>query len=56
MQIVTLKFLEIYQNRAMCKNNLILLCNWSSMDVKFNNLSFGDPYWMIPVREETLEP
>ena len=26
------------------------------MDVKCNNLSFGDPNWMIPIGEETLEP
>ena len=40
----------------MCKNILILLCNWSNLDVKCNNLSFGDPNWMILVGEETLEP
>ena len=55
MQIVTPKCLEIYQSGAMCKNSLILLCNWSSLDVKCNNLSFGDPNWMNPVGEETLE-
>ena len=26
------------------------------MDVKCNNLSFGNPNWMIPVGKETLEP
>ena len=26
------------------------------MDVQCNNLSFGDPNWMILVGEETLEP
>ena len=26
------------------------------MNVKCNNLSFGDPNWMIQVGEETLEP
>ena len=26
------------------------------MDVKCNNLSFGDQNWMIPIEEETLEP
>ena len=26
------------------------------MDVKCNNLSFGDPNWMITIGEETLEP
>ena len=58
MQIVSPKFPEICQSRAMCKNRLILLCNWSSLDVKCkcNNLSFGDPNWMILVGNETLEP
>ena len=56
MQIVTPKRPEIYQSGAMCKNSLILLCNWSSLDVKYNNLSFSDPNWIIPVVEETLEP
>ena len=46
----------MFQNGAMCKNSLILLCNWSSLDVKCNNLSFGDLNWMIPVGKETLEP
>ena len=55
MQIVTLKGPEICQSEAMCKNNLILFCNWSSLDVKCNNLSFGDPNWMILVEEEILE-
>ena len=26
------------------------------MDVKCNNLSFGDPNWMILIGEETLKP
>ena len=26
------------------------------MDVKYNNLSFGDLNWMILIGEETLEP
>ena len=26
------------------------------LDVKCNNLSFGDPNWMILIGEETLEP
>ena len=29
--------------------------NYSSLYVKCNNLSFGDPNWMIPIGEETLE-
>ena len=56
MQSVTPKCPEICQSGAMCKNSLILLANWSSLDVKCNNLSFGDPNVMIPVGEETLEP
>ena len=56
MQIITLKCPEICQSRAMCKNSMILLCNWSSLDVKCNNLSFGDPNWIILVEKETLEP
>ena len=43
MQIVTPKFPEICQSGAMCKNSLICFVNWSSLDVKCNNLSFGDP-------------
>ena len=54
MQIITSNVPEICQSGAMCKNNLILLCNWSSLDVKCNNLSFGDPNWMIPIGEELL--
>ena len=56
MQIIAPKCPEICQSGAMCKNGLILHCNWSNLDVKCNNLSFGDPNWMIPVGEETLEP
>ena len=56
MQIVTPKFLEICQSGSMCKNSLILLYNWSSLDVKCNNLSFVDPNLIILVVEETLEP
>ena len=54
MQIVNLKCLEICQSKAMCKNRLILLGNWNSLDVKCNNLSFDDPNLMILVGEETL--
>ena len=56
MKIVTLKFPKICQSGAMCKNSLILLCNWSSLDVKCNNLSFVDSNWIILVLEETLDP
>ena len=27
----------------------------SYLDVKYNNLSFGDPHGVIPIGEETLE-
>ena len=27
----------------------------SHLDEKYNNLSFGDPNWVIPIGEETLE-
>ena len=29
--------------------------NLTSLDVKCNNMSFGDPNWMITIGEETLE-
>ena len=53
MQIINPKFPEICQSGAMCR-----LCstNLSNLDVKYNNLSFGDPNWVIPIGEETLEP
>ena len=53
MQIVTPKCPEICQSGAMCR-----LCstNLSNLDVKYNNLSFGNPNWVIPIGEETLEP
>ena len=54
MQIVTPKSPEICQSGAMCKSSLILLCKWSSLNVKCNNLGFADPNWMITVGEETL--
>ena len=49
MQIVTPKFPEIFQSGAMCKNSLIMLFNWSSLDVKWIKMSFSAPHWMIPV-------
>ena len=55
MKIVNPKFPEICQSGSMCKNSLILLCNWSGLDAKCNNLHFGDPNLMILVVEETLE-
>ena len=53
MQIVTSKYPEICQSGAMCR---FCFANYSSLDVKCNNLSFGDPNWVIPIGEETLEP
>ena len=53
MQIVTPKCPEIFQSGAMCR---FCSTNLNNLDVKYNNLSFGDPYWVIPIREETLEP
>ena len=42
-----------FQSGAMCR---FYSSNLSNLDVKYNNLSFGDPNWMIPIEEETLEP
>ena len=53
MQIVTLKFLENFLSGAMCK---FCSANLSNLDIKYNNLSFGDQNWVIPIGEETLEP
>ena len=53
MKIVTLKCPKIFQSGAMCR---FCYSNLSNLDVKYNNLSFGDPIWMIPIGEETLEP
>ena len=52
MQIVNPKFRAIFISGAMCR-----LCSakLSHLDVKYNNLSFGDPNWVIPIGEETLE-
>ena len=38
---------------AMCR---FCSANLSNLDIKYNNLSFGDPNWVIPIGEETLEP
>ena len=51
MQIVTSKFLEICQSGTMCR---FCSAKFSNLDVKYNNLSFGDPNWVIPIGEETL--
>ena len=53
MKIVTPKFLEICQSGAMCR---FYSANLSNLYVKYNNLSFGYPNWVIPIGEETLEP
>ena len=53
MQIVTPKCPEICQSGDMCR---LCSANLSNLDVKYNNLSFGDPNWVIPIGEETLEP
>ena len=53
MKIINLKCPEVFQSGAMCR---FYSANLSNLDVKYNNLSFGDPNWMIPIGEETLEP
>ena len=53
MQIVNPKCLKNFQSGAMC---IFYFANLSNLDVKYNNLSFGDPNWMIPIGEEILEP
>ena len=53
MQIVTPKCPGIFQSGAMCR---FCYANLSNLDVKYNNLSFVYPNWMIPIGEETLEP
>ena len=37
---------------AMCR---FCSAKLSHLDVKYNNLSFGDPNWVIPIGEETIE-
>ena len=46
MQIVTPKFAEICQSGGMCRFSSAKLSN---IDVKYNNLSFCDPNWVIPI-------
>ena len=53
MQIITPKCPENFQRGAMCRFCYAILSN---LDVKYNNLSFGDPNWVIQIGEETLEP
>ena len=53
MQIIIQKCQEIFS-----KWSYVQLCsaNLSNLDIKYNNLSFGDPNWVIQIGEETLEP
>ena len=53
MQIVTPKFPESFLSGAMCR---FCSANLSNLDIKYKNLSFGDPNWVLPIEEETLEP
>ena len=53
MQIVTPKGQENFPNGAMCR---FCSANLSNLDIKYNNFRFGDPNWVIPIGEETLEP
>ena len=53
MQIVTPKCPEICQSGVKCR---FYFANLSNLDVKYNNLSFGDPNWVILIGEESLEP
>ena len=48
MQIVTLKCPESFQSEAMCR---FYYANLSNLDVKYNNLSFGDPNWRRYLRK-----
>ena len=52
MQIVSYKCPEIFLSGAMCR---FCSTNLSNLDIKYNNLSFGDTNWVIPIGEETLE-
>ena len=52
MQIVNPKCPQIFLSGAMCR---FCSAKLSHIDVKYNNLSFGDPNWVIPIGEETLE-
>ena len=48
MKIGTSKFPKSFLSGAMgrfCSANL------SNLDIKYNNLSFGDPNWVIPIGE-----
>ena len=53
IEIVNPKCPECFLIGAMCR---FCSANLSNLDIKYNNLSFGDPDWLIPIGEETLEP
>ena len=53
MQSINPKCPKKFQSGAMC---IFCSAKLSNLDVKYNNLSFGDPNWVIPIGEETLEP
>ena len=52
-QILTPEFPKIFPSGAMCR---FCSANLSNLDIKYNNLSFGDLNWVIQIGEETLEP
>ena len=52
MQIMNPKCTKIFLSVVMCR---FCYANLSNLDIKYNNLSFGDPNWVIPIGEETLE-
>ena len=52
MQIVSQKCPENLSKWSMCR---FCSAKLSHLDVKYNNLSFGDLNWVIPIGEETLE-
>ena len=51
MQILTPMCPKSFISGAMCR---FCSAKLSHLDVKYNNLSFGDPNWVIPIGEETL--
>ena len=51
MKIVTSKCPESFITGAMCR---FCSAKLSHLDVKYNNLSFGDPNWVIPIGKENL--
>ena len=52
MQIVNPKCPKMFQSGVMCR---FCYAKLSHLDVKYNNLSFGDPNRVITIGEETLE-